>query len=262
VSLRRRLLWIIAATAALASVAIVLTAPDPTTPCGYGFVQVGPRCCANKGEACVSASACPSPLVLVGGRCIAPDVRVEIPETSVLVGPADWEAEGRVVARTVHVARFAIDAFELTEVDGVRAANKISREQARVLCKQKGGRLPTDDEWTVAAAGSQPRRYPWGDTGAVCRRGAWGLETGPCGQGAIGPDTVGAHGDGDTPTGIHDLAANVAEWVSDDIGEGIGIVHGGSFKSTLATEMRTWSRVEMKVDARESWIGARCAYDR
>lgn len=260
--MRSAIVWIAAAVAAIASLAVVLTAPDPTTPCGYGFVQAGSRCCANNREPCVAAAQCPRPLAVIDGRCVAPDVRVEIPETSVLVGPADWEAEGRVTPRTVHAKRFAIDAFELTESDGVRARSGISRDEALALCKQKGGRLPTDDEWTIAAAGSQPRRYPWGDTGAVCRRGAWGLAAGPCASGASGPDTVGAHGDGDTPEGLHDLAANVAEWVSDDAGAAMGVVHGGSWRSTLATEMRTWSRVEVRTDAHEPWIGARCAYDR
>jgi formylglycine-generating enzyme required for sulfatase activity len=258
---RSTLLWIVAAVAAIACLAVVLGAPNPTEPCGWGFVQHGARCCAQRSDACVSAAACPPPLVVTNGRCAAPDARVEVPETTVLVGPADWEAEGRVAPRTVHTKRFAIDAFELSD-DDVRAVAGISRDRARALCKKKGGRLPTDDEWTVAAAGSQPRRYPWGDTGAVCRRGAWGLESGPCARGGIGPDTVGAHGDGDTRDGVHDLAGNVAEWVDDDASPGVGIVHGGSWRSTLATEMRTWARVEVKVDATEAWIGARCAYDR
>ncbi len=259
--MRAAVYWVVAACAAAASIAVAVSAPDPTAPCGYGFVQSGARCCASKSDPCVSATACPSPLVVQAGRCVAPNLRVEIPETTVLIGPSDWEAEGRVTPRTVHVRKFAIDPFELTEANGVVAMSRVSRAEALALCTQKGGRLPTDDEWTVAAAGSQPRRYPWGDTGAVCRRGAWGVESGPCAQGGTGPDTVGAHGDGDTREGLHDLAGNVAEWVSDDVAPGVGLVHGGSWRSTLATEMRTWARVEVKVDAKEAWIGARCAYD-
>lgn len=258
---RSLLIWIVACVSAIACAAIVIGAPDPTEPCGWGFAQRGARCCAEKTDACVSALACPRPLVVTDGRCAAPDVRVEIAETTVLVGPADWEAEGRVAPRTLHTKRFAIDAFELND-SGARAISGISRDEARALCKQRGGRLPTDDEWTIAAAGSQPRRYPWGDTGAVCRRGAWGLEVGPCARDAAGPDTVGAHGDGDTRDGVHDLAGNVEEWVQDDASEGVGIVRGGSWKSTLATELRTWARVELKTIAREPWVGARCAYDR
>ena len=94
-----------------------------------------------------------------------------------------------------------------------RAASYVTLDEARAICAAHGGRLPTEDEWIVAAAGDKPRRYPWGDTGAVCRRAAWGLTRGPCANGATGPDTVGAHPDGATPLGIEDLAGNVAEWV-------------------------------------------------
>ncbi|MDB4941803.1 MAG: hypothetical protein JWP97_1337, partial [Labilithrix sp.] len=115
----------------------------------------------------------------------------------------------------------------------------------------------------VAAAGDRPRRYPWGDTGAVCRRAAWGLARGPCGKGATGPDTVGAHPDGATPLGIHDLAGNVAEWVeaSDAAARGLAVVRGGSFETDLATDLRTWVRREVPEGTREPSIGFRCAYE-
>jgi formylglycine-generating enzyme required for sulfatase activity len=213
---------------------------------------------------------------------------VEVPATTVIVGPADWEAEGRVQPRMVHVEPFAIDRFEVStgrfcavafvatepscngkEHDAVRAAHGVSFQQARDFCKARGGRLPTDDEWLAAAGGERPRRYPWGDTGAVCRRAAWGLQSGPCGEGADGPDTVGAHPEGMTPHGIHDLAGNVAEWVEapcPDHGTGCPrIVRGGSWKTLLATELRTWLRREVSVDAErggDRTIGFRCAYDR
>src|SRR5438552_3017582 len=58
------------------------------------------------------------------------------------------------------------------------------------------------------------RRYPWGDTGAVCRRAAWGLANGPCATKGRSPDTVGAHPDGASRMGVFDMAGNVAEWVT------------------------------------------------
>jgi formylglycine-generating enzyme len=266
-------------------------------PCGEGFFRRGTRCCptaatphAPLAELCALGppSSCPAPLVATPRGCDAPARGVvDVPATSVLIGPSDWEAEGRVRPRTVKTGPFAIDRFEvsighircsgcpisvaarLEGRDPGRAASEISLAEARAICTARGGRLPTEDEWIVAAAGERPRRYPWGDTGAVCRRAAWGLARGPCGNGATGPDTVGAHPDGATPLGIHDLAGNVAEWVEtgacrqDDAvaADCVAVVRGGSFETDLATELRTWVRREVPASSREPSIGFRCAYE-
>jgi formylglycine-generating enzyme required for sulfatase activity len=131
------------------------------------------------------------------------------------------------------------------------------------FCNQRGGRLPTEEEWIAAAATAKATRYPWGDTGAVCRRAAWGMADGPCAHGARGPDTVGAHAGGDSALGIHDLAGNVAEWVRErsESTSGKGVVLGGSYESQLASELRVWSRKVVGVDTRDPAIGGRCAYD-
>lgn len=198
---------------------------------------------------------------------------VDVPAVTVVLGASDWEAEGRVTPRTLKTEKFRIDRFEVTvghvcrafpayqqrdmckQSDLARAASEISLAEARAYCKSRGGRLPTDDEWLAAAAGDKPRRYPWGDTGAVCRRAAWGLATGPCTHDGRGPDTAGSHPDGVSPLGIHDLAGNVAEWVESPVG-----VRGGSWRSSLATELRTWSLTAAPQKADDT-IGFRCAYD-
>lgn len=279
------------------------------TPCGAGFWRRGARCCptAEPGETLepglcskAPAASCPAALVVTARGCDAPERGVvRVPSTTVSIGPSDWEAEGRVQPRTVHAGPFLIDRFEVTvgqarcprcppallarlaDHDAARAASQVSLEEARLLCAARGGRLPSEDEWIVAAAGDRPRRYPWGDTGAVCRRAAWGLTRGPCASGALGPDTVGAHPDGVTPLGIHDLAGNVAEWVEaarggEGGGEGgsggrgcgeggapgcLGVVRGGSYETDLATELRTWVRREVPAGSTEGSIGVRCAYD-
>ena len=213
--------------------------------CGEGFTLSVARCLPN-------------------GPYDVPATRVQVPETEVTLGPSDWEAEGKVKARTLHVKPFAIDAFEVTRPDDPTvAASGLTREEAASLCAARGGRLPTEDEWIAAAAGAAARRYPWGDTGAVCRRAAWGLASGPCSRRGKGPDTVGAHPAGDTPSGIHDLAGNVSEWVAPDENappNALGVVRGCSWKSDLATELRTWSKREIDPKTRENTVGARCAY--
>jgi formylglycine-generating enzyme required for sulfatase activity len=187
-----------------------------------------------------------------------------------VLGPSDWEAEGRVTPRTVEAGPFWIDAFEATRAavagraveDPLRAASGITRDEASAYCAKQGGRLPTEDEWLVAAGGVQGHRYPWGETGAVCRRAAFGLARGPCSSRGAGPDTVGAHADGDSPSGVHDLAGNVAEWVAPSLtAPGLGVAKGGSWRSELAAELRVWARLELDPGARNDRVGVRCAYD-
>jgi formylglycine-generating enzyme len=246
---------------------------DEGARCGEGFVARGTRCVIVD-----ERGACPAPLVASPLGCDAPDTRVLIPETTIVVGPSDWEAEGRVASRTLHVQAFRLDAFEVTRGrwgnalggDAGRAASGMTRDEARAFCAHwgSGGRLPTEDEWIVAAvAGAKPApRYPWGDTGAVCRRAAWGLGTGPCAEGADGPDTVGAHADGDSALGLHDLAGNVAEWVLDPapstptLGPTPAIAKGGSWQSGLASDLRVWARIELAPDAHDPRVGLRCLY--
>jgi len=241
-------------------------------PCGPGLVRDGARCCVPGAASCTRAASCPAPLVATPRGCDAPERDVVVvPAVTVTMGPSDWEAEGRVAPRTLQVEAFAIDRFEVSagracaffgagpwcEDDAARAASSVDLERARAYCRARGGRLPTEDEWLAAAAGDKPRRYPWGDTGAVCRRAAWGLADGPCARGAEGPDTVGAHPEGQTPLGIQDLAGNVAEWV--EPGAGPPAVRGGSWRTELATHLRTWLRHEAAPEG-DRTIGFRCAY--
>jgi formylglycine-generating enzyme len=248
---------------------VALRGNDEGARCGAGFAVNGARCV-------VVGDTCPAPLVTTAHGCDAPEARVSISATAVAIGPSDWEAEGRVRPRSLRVQAFDIDVFEVTrghwgnsndafDRDAARAASGMTRDEAAEFCTSRGGRLPTEEEWIVAAASAAnpPRRYPWGDTGAVCRRAAWGLRSGPCALAGDGPDTVGAHPDGNSSLGMNDLAGNVAEWVAPEPGRPeLGVAKGGSWRSDLATDLRVWARLELSPSSRDARVGLRCAYSR
>jgi formylglycine-generating enzyme len=258
---RGRLAWGGAVALALVGVLLLRRPTGERVSCGPGFDATAARC--------MPVATCPPPLVRRGDVCEASG-HVAIPKTRLSIGPSDWEAEGTVALRVVVAGPFWIDAFETTSsafaghatADPLRAASGMTRSEATQYCEHVGGRLPTEDEWLVAAAGQSGHRYPWGDTGAVCRRAAFGLAHGPCSSDGTGPDTVGAHTDGDSQEGVHDLAGNVAEWVAPRAdAPNVGIAKGGSWRSELATELRVWARLELDPGARDDRVGVRCAYD-
>jgi formylglycine-generating enzyme required for sulfatase activity len=274
--------WAALAAIAVASTAVVAVrarrdAADPAR-CG-GLLAAGTRCCAAGqsalGDRCVGTPEhCPAGLELSAEGCAAPPRQVAIAGGLLRAGAGDWEAEGRITAHDAMIAPFRLDVFEATErayaecvaaercaaiaLSGEpgRAVSRLTRDEAAAYCAFRGGRLPSGDEWTFAAGGPKARRYPWGDTGAVCRRAVWGIVGGPCGLGSSGPELAGAHPDGASPDGVQDLAGNVAEWVAGD-----SAVRGGSFVTSLATDLRTWQMRAMPPSTRSVEVGVRCAYD-
>jgi formylglycine-generating enzyme required for sulfatase activity len=269
---------------------VLRSGADEGARCGPGFEARGTRCqpahsAASPGQGIGRDEKCPPPLERSGAGCAAPDVHLLIPAATFTVGSSDWEAEGRVASHTISEPAFRIDAFEVTlarwrawsgvtsavrpkqetverDAEGARAASGMTRDQARAFCQAAGGDLPSEDQWIAAAASARavPPRYPWGDTGAVCRRAAWGLAGGPCATGADGPDTAGAHPDGDSPLGLHDLAGNVAEWVLAPSRPAVAVAKGGSWSSSEASELRIWARLELAPSAADPRVGLRCAY--
>jgi formylglycine-generating enzyme required for sulfatase activity len=194
------------------------------------------------------------------------------------LGPGDWEAQGVVERREAFVPAFSLDRIEVTEEryatcvaagacaplplrgePGVPMTG-ISLAEAERFCAWAGGVLPTRDQLAFAGAGPAGRRYPWGDTGAVCRRAAFGLRLGPCGRGATGPEIAGARPDGASPEGVLDLAGNVAEWTSPgDPGAPQTEAVGGSWSDDAAASLRTWNRRLVPVGTRAPDLGFRCA---
>lgn len=213
------------------------------------------------------ATACHIPYIDEGARCVPPSGRIAIPGGTLTLSPNDWQAEGQVARRTLTVTAFWLDATEFIDDSSPEPflpLTGITAERAEALCEARGGRLPTADEWVFAAAGADGRKYPWGQTGLVCRRAAFGLVSGPCGFAETpGPEAVASRPDGRSPEGAFDLIGNVAEWArlatSGDMPRREHRALGGSFRSELASELKVWSQ-DAPEGPRDD-VGFRCAYD-
>ncbi|HQP33609.1 MAG TPA: SUMF1/EgtB/PvdO family nonheme iron enzyme [Polyangiaceae bacterium] len=270
----------LAAVGAVAMAALGIRKASIPARCPAGTVATEGRCCApgqqeRDGRCSGAPSGCPDGFARAAEGCRAIERTALIPAGKLVVGPGDWEAQGVVAPRTIEIpSPFRLDVFEVSvegwnrcvdagacgpRVDDEpgRPVREVSFTQARDFCHWAHGELPTDDEWTFAAAGSAGRRYPWGDTGAVCVRAAWGVASGPCAR-ASGPDWTGIHPGDSTPEGIRDLAGSVAEWV---VGaDGSPTVRGGSWRSSFAAELRSWRQRAQDPARGADDIGLRCRY--
>lgn len=285
---RGELPWFIVGCAVVASlVFVVLRRSDETARCPAGLTAIGARCCGqgqtlDRGHCVGSATHCATDMTLIEYQgqhhCQHPLRRVPIADGTLSLNPTDWEAEGLIAERTTPVRAFDLDDSEVTwnryltcVAEGPCASfalpqptplepglplTNVSPEQATQICVALGGRLPTGDEWLLAAVGPVARKFPWGTTGLVCRRAAFGLAQGPCAMAGEMPELAGSRPDGASELGILDLAGNVAEWTRESSGF---IARGGSFRSTLAGQLKSWASIEAAGPSSD--IGFRCAYD-
>ncbi len=102
---------------------------------------------------------------------------------------------------------------------------RVSFNQASDYCDWAGRRIPSGQEWKMAAGIEIGNKYPWGDTYPNCDLANFRSEGGYC-IGSI--DHVGLKPEGLNDVKLFDLAGNVAEWVSDTCPLG-SYVYGGSY---------------------------------
>ncbi len=146
---------------------------------------------------------------------------------------------------------------------------------AQSYCSASGGRLPSRDEWQLAA-GAGP--YPWGAAppdatranvcGRECvalaaanRQGEWPT-TFDSDDGFGGTAPVGRFALGATPHGILDLGGNVWEWTSTAMRDGdvLRVNLGGGFATTEPVNLRVDAVNVLPPTSRDATVGFRCAY--
>jgi formylglycine-generating enzyme required for sulfatase activity/tRNA A-37 threonylcarbamoyl transferase component Bud32 len=136
---------------------------------------------------------------------------------------------------------------------GDRPVVHVNARDAEAYCEARGGRLPTEGEWELAARGPARRIFPWGDRWQA-GRAVGGADS------FTHPEPAAAAGDGATPEGIRGLAGNVWEWTATRDGER-RVLKGGSFLEANPANLRAAVRMLENPDATASDIGFRCVED-
>ncbi len=135
----------------------------------------------------------------------------------------------------------------------------VDAESAAAYCGWRGKRLPTAEEWEVAAslapATGRRYRYPWGDHFEA--QFVTSAESGSNDTSEIGTHRP----QGVSPLGVGDMAGNVAEWTASTVRAGDTlqrVVKGGSFKDN-AEQLQVIAQVTLPGSTAEMWLGFRCA---
>lgn len=226
-------------------------------------------------------------------KTIRPDFESDtmlIPAGEFVMGSDDGDSDEKP-RRRVYVDAFLIDKYEVTnsqfrgfmEAAGWAAPSYwnnsrfngptqpvvgVSWHDADAYCRWVGKRLPTEAEWEKAARGADGRRFPWGNASVEKSKAQYNSDS------PAGTVSVGSFPDGASPYGVHDMAGNVWEWVSDwydksyyqrapiynpkgpDTGQ-LRVLRGGSWNDG-PRNLRSSNRSSLDPENRSLNLGFRC----
>jgi iron(II)-dependent oxidoreductase len=183
-----------------------------------------------------------------------------------LTAPMHWHRDGDGWLYT----RFG----RTSEVNPDEPVVHVCFHEAQAYATWAGKRLPTEAEWEKAArfdpATGRSRRYPWGDDSPQEHHANLG-------QRHLAPAPAGAHPDGASSLGVHQLIGDVWEWTSSDFhgypgfaafpyreysevffGPKYKVLRGGSFGTDAAACRGTFRNWDYPI-RRQIFSGFRCA---
>ena len=140
---------------------------------------------------------------------------------------------------------------------GNHPVNCVDWHQAAAYCRWTHKRLPTEEEWEVAARGVEGREFPWGNE-PPNRQLCWA----PTSGGHTCP--VGSFPAGNNPEGVKDLAGNVWEWTSSTYAPSNSsrVTRGASWDNGHASYVLASYRGRYPVEYHDANLGFRCARNR
>lgn len=163
-----------------------------------------------------------------------------------------------------------------SDIDGMEdlPVVHVAHEDAAAYAAWAGGRLPTEDEWEIAARGGvEGAEFVWGDDfrpDGTWRANTWQgpfpvIDTGDDGHQGLAP--VGCYEA--NGYGLYDMAGNVWEWTASpfaaDSGadSGAGVIRGGSFlcAPNYCARFRPAARQPQERDFSASHVGFRIVHD-
>lgn len=134
---------------------------------------------------------------------------------------------------------------------------EVSYEDAAAYASWAGKRLPTAEEWEVAAgydpSGKKRLKFPWGNTYAA----------GKANVNSRGSQPVCSKPEGASPAGCMDMAGNVWEWTASlpEGRSGSRIIKGGGFNDPTFTGLNVRFNLPMRSRTKKNYIGFRCVKD-
>lgn len=138
--------------------------------------------------------------------------------------------------------------------DGNLPVVRVSALDAETRLARHGFRLPTEEEWVLAAYGTDKRPYPWGWEEPTDQHLWWSGS----GNFRKGPGPVGSCHLGASFFGCQDMAGNVWEWTSTGANS-LRVFRGGGWYGYDPSRVRAGDRGRFTMAYRSDYVGFRCA---